>query len=291
VASAIPSEKGLTAMSWPFSTKEKSLTMLWKVTKGDQVSYLAGTVHFFPYSFRHSMKALMRQVDRVAVEGPLDEASMARVVEHGTQGDPRLLLEALDGATVEKIERLMGCSGKTGSVAKSPLVLLVNQRPPQTLAERFEGMRPWMAFFQIWQQFIRPRGWTYSMDLDAYQIAGKLGKKIVFLENIEEQLEALDGIPLERIVSFLKGMDQWESHLEQHVSYYLRGELDQWPFMTLGFPTRCASVLDRRDPILLERLLPLLEKGKSFILVGIPHVRTLKPLLIQEGYEVRQQLP
>ena len=290
MASAIPSEKGLTAMSWPFSTKEKSLTMLWKVTKGDQVSYLAGTVHFFPYSFRHAMKALMQQVDRVAVEGPLDEASMARVVEHGTQGDPRPLLEGLDSVTKEKIEQLMGCSGK-GSGVKSPLLILLNPKPPCTLIERLHGMRPWMAFFQIWHQFIRRRGWTYSMDMDAYQIAGKLGKEIVFLESIEEQLEALDGIPLARIVSFLRDMDQWESHLEQHVSYYLKGNLEEWPFMTIGFPTRCASVLDKRDPILFKRILPLLNKGKSFILIGIPHVRTLKPLLIQEGYEVRQQLP
>jgi uncharacterized protein YbaP (TraB family) len=277
-------------MSWPFSTKEKNLTMLWEVTKGEQVSYLAGTVHFFPYSFRHSMKALMRQVDRVAVEGPLDEASMARVVEHGSQGDPRPLLEALDSVAKEKIEQLMGCSGK-GSAVKSPLLILVNPKPPQSLVERLQGMRPWMAFFQIWLQFIRQRGWNYSMDMDAYQIAGKLGKEIIFLESIEEQLEALDGIPLERIVSFLKGVEQWESHLEQHVRYYLGGDLDQWPLMTLGFPTRCASVLDKRDPILFQRILPLLKKGKSFILVGIPHVRTIKPLLIKEGYEVRQQLP
>ena len=129
------------------------------------------------------------------------------------------------------------------------------------------------------------------MDLDAYQLAGKLGKEIVFLESIEEQLEALDGIPVERIVAFLKEVDQWSSHLEQHVSHYLKGDLDQWPSMTIGFPTRCASVLDKRDPILYERILPLLEKGKSCIFVGIPHVRAIKPLLIDEGYQVRQRLP
>jgi len=245
--------------------------MLWEVTRSEKLSYLAGTVHFFPYSFRRSMKALMRPLETVAVEGPLDEASMARVVEHGSQGDPRSLLEALDSKTTEKIEHLMGCSGK-GSSVKSPLLILMNPKPPQTLAERLQGMRPWMAFFQIWLQFIRRRGWTYSMDLDAYQLAGKLGKEIVFLESIEEQLEALDGIPVERIVAFLK-------------------EVDQWPSMTIGFPTRCASVLDKRDPILYERILPLLEKGKSCIFVGIPHVRAIKPLLIDEGYQVRQRLP
>jgi len=277
-------------MKWPFSTKEKNLTMLWEVTKKEERSYLAGTVHFFPYSFRQSMKALIRQVNRVAVEGPLDEESMARVVEHGFHGDPQPLLEALDTVTKEKIERLMGCPGKGGSGAKSPLLILMNPKPPQSLAERLQGMRPWMAFFQIWLQFIRQRGWNFSMDMDAYQIAGKLGKEIVFLESIEEQLEALDGIPLERIVSFLKSMDHWESHLEQHVSYYLKGNLDHWPSMTIGFPTRCASVLDKRDPILFDRILPLLEKGKSCIFVGIPHVRAIKPLLVKEGYEVRQQL-
>jgi hypothetical protein len=277
-------------MRWSLSTKEKNLTMLWEVTRSEKLSYLAGTVHFFPYSFRRSMKALMRPLETVAVEGPLDEASMARVVEHGSQGDPRSLLEALDSKTTEKIEQLMGCSGK-GSSVKSPLLILMNPKPPQTLAERLQGMRPWMAFFQIWLQFIRRRGWTYSMDLDAYQLAGKLGKEIVFLESIEEQLEALDGIPLERIVAFLKEVDQWSSHLEQHVSHYLKGDLDQWPSMTIGFPTRCASVLDKRDPILYERILPLLEKGKSCIFVGIPHVRAIKPLLIDEGYQVRQRLP
>ena len=70
--------------------------------------------------------------------------------------------------------------------------------------------------------------------------------------------------------------------------YYLKGDLDQWPFMTIGFPTRCASVLDKRDPILFERMLPLIEKGKSCIFVGIPHVRTIKPLLVKKGYEVEQ---
>ncbi len=277
-------------MKWPFSTKEKNLTMLWEVTKKEKLSYLAGTVHFFPYSFRQSMRTLIRRVQRVAVEGPLDEMSMARVVEHGSHGDPGPLLEALDSVTKERIERLMGCSGKDGSGTKSPLLILMNPKPPQSLAERLQGMRPWMAFFQIWLQFIRQRGWNFSMDMDAYQIAGKLGKEIVFLESIEEQLEALDGIPLERIVSFLKDMDHWESHLEQHVSYYLKGNLDQWPFMTIGFPTRCASVLDKRDPILFDRILPLLEKGKSCIFVGIPHVRAIKPLLVKKGYEVRQQL-
>jgi len=61
--------------------------------------------------------------------------------------------------------------------------------------------------------------------------------------------------------------------------------------MTIGFPTRCASVLDKRDPLLFERILPLIEKGKSCIFVGIPHVRAIRPLLLKEGYEVRQQFP
>jgi uncharacterized protein YbaP (TraB family) len=264
--------------------------MLWKVQRGERESFLAGTVHFFPFSFRKSMKAVIRRVESVAVEGPLDEKSMARVVEHGSHGDPRPLLEALDRATLDKVSQLMGCSGRSSSL-KTPLLLLMDPKRPQNLAERLQGMRPWMAFFQIWQQYIRQRGWHYSMDLEAYQLADKLGKDIVFLESIDEQLEALDGIPLERIVAFLKDMDHWGSHLEQHVSYYLKGDLDQWPFMTIGFPTRCASVLDKRDPILFDRILPLIDKGKSCIFVGIPHVRAIKPLLVKEGYEVRQQLP
>jgi uncharacterized protein YbaP (TraB family) len=158
-----------------------------------------------------------------------------------------------------------------GRVAASKaLFLLVTPKPSHTLAERLEGMRPWMAFFQIWLQFIRQRGWHYSMDLDAYHLAGKLGKEIVFLESIEEQLEALDGIPLERMVAFLKDMDHWDSQLEQHVRYYLKGDLDQWPSMTIGFPTRCASILDKRDPILFKRILPFIREGEELHFCGDP---------------------
>ena len=54
------------------------------------------------------------------------------------------------------------------------------------------NVRPWMALFAAWTAFLN---WSHSMDMEAFQIAGKLGKRIEYLETIADQLATLDGIP------------------------------------------------------------------------------------------------
>ena len=65
-------------------------------------------------------------------------------------------------------------------------------------------VRPWMAFFSVWSALLN---WKYSMDVEAYHTAQKLGKKIGFLETIEDQLAALDGVPFERFVNYLNHIE------------------------------------------------------------------------------------
>jgi uncharacterized protein YbaP (TraB family) len=126
------------------------------------------------------------------------------------------------------------------------------------------------------------------MDLDAFHIAGKLAKPVFFLESIQEQLRALEGIPLERIIAFFKDIKNWDLYIEQHIRFYLKGDLDGWPGATMGFPTRCASILDQRDPILFERMRGPLAEGNTAVFVGIPHVRAIRPLLVEDGFQLEQ---
>lgn len=270
------------------SRKEKRLSMLWRVEKGGRLSYMVGTVHFFPFSFRDSLRRLIGSVDTVLLEGPLDAGSMEDVVKRGSGGDAGLLLQALDAKTIRKINRELGYfSDRSRSVGVQIGLLGGDAWDP--FSSQIRGLTPWMAFFQSWFQFLGQRGWRYSMDLDAYEIARDAGKEVVFLETIEEQIQALEGIPLERIVAFLKEVDKWSGYAREHVRFYLRGDLDGWPGATMGFPTRCEAILDRRDPVLFERMKVYMERGRAVAFVGVPHVRGIRPLFLQAGFELVQE--
>jgi len=126
------------------------------------------------------------------------------------------------------------------------------------------------------------------MDVDALTIAQQLGKDIHFLEQIEEQLEALDSIPLARIVQFLKKIRHWNTYAGVYVKYYLKGDLEHLMSVAKDFPSRCESVIDKRDHVLYERMRVFFEKGNAIAFVGAPHVKEIKKMLFRDGYEVAQ---
>ncbi len=270
-----------------FGSRERDLSMLWSVKKGRASSYLVGTVHFFPFSFRKAITRLIRDVGAVFVEGPLDPRSMESVLARGRQGEEGVLLEALDHSTIRKINRVLGYSA-CDACSISPYMDLFQRKGSDPFSAQIQGLRPWMGFFQTWVQFLKKRGWKYSMDMDAYEIGKALGKRVSFLETIEEQIAALDRIPLERIVAFFKAVEQWERFIKQHVKYYLKGDLEAWPSATVAFPTRCDVIVDKRDPVLFKRMKGAMAEGGVAVFIGIPHVVTVKRLLEEEGFEVQQ---
>ena len=55
-------------------------------------------------------------------------------------------------------------------------------------------------------------------------MAEELGKKIIFLETIEEQINVLENLSRDRIMDFLKAVDQWHTLAQDYVTYYLAGD-------------------------------------------------------------------
>src|SRR3970040_456024 len=147
-----------------------------------------------------------------------------------------------------------------------------------------------MAFVHIWTELRTRDGWIYSMDLDAARIAAGLGKDVRYLETIEEQIETLERVPLQRWVDFLKRAD-WDAYRRDYVRGFLEGDLAALTSRAQGFPTFCAPVIEQRDPVLLERMLPFLERGNAAAFVGITHCRGLIALLQARGYRVTQGRP
>ena len=269
-----------------FWWKEKPLRTIWRVEKEGRFSYLVGTSHFCPYRFEKALTHIVQGVEMVLFEGPLDKASMSRVVEYGRQGaDSPSLYEALDAAAIKEINRELKAQGSAGATLSSYLDIL---QPAHSdyLEAHTRGMRPWMAFFTIWSALLN---WKYSMDVDAFQIAQKLGKKIDYLETIADQLSALDGIPFDRIVNYLNHIDRWKEYKELYMRSFTKGDMEKFASMTGEFPTRCDSIIANRDPVFFKRMKDFFEKEKTAAFVGVAHLPGISKLFLKEGYRVSQE--
>lgn len=265
--------------------KERRLRTVWKVEKKHHSSFLVGTAHFAPYSFKKSLTKLIQGVDTVLFEGPLDQESMARVVEYGQKGENSpSLYEALDPEAIKQINRqlsvLSGPSTTTGSYLD-----LIHRTGSDPLERLVHGVRPWMGFFTIWSAFLN---WRHSMDVEAFRIAQKLGKKIRYLETIEDQLAALDGIPFERIVKYLNDVKHWGGHKKAFMRAFLGGDTHKFFSMTGEFPTRCESIIAKRDPIFFERMKAHFEENRTTAFVGVAHIPGIQKMFLGEGYRVIQ---
>jgi hypothetical protein len=269
-------------------SREKELKMVRKVRKGARRSFLVGTAHFFPYSFRASLSRYVKIAHTVLFEGPLDEEHMAEVVNAGYEEDnTKNILDGLDRRSIDRI------TGELDSPGRDRFPFLFLHERPSAAKDRvyamWKGMKPWMAFFAIWSKFLEKKGWRYSVDLEAYNIAVQMGKRIVFLETIEEQIEVLESLSHEKIVDFLKRVDRWDAYAQQYLECYLDGDLERLWSMRGVFPTRHRSVIDRRDWIFCERMLPYLEEGDAVVFVGAPHISGISEMLHADGYQIESQ--
>lgn len=271
---------------------EKKLRMVWRIEQGRSKSFLVGTAHFFPYSFRKSLICLIEKTDSTLFEGPLDEGNMEAVRAYGLKGwSGPSLYEALHPRVIRMIDgevrnRAHGAEGLLG-----PYTELFQPKDQELLTSEIDGLRPWMAFFKLWSQFLIHRGWKYSVDLEALAVARELGKKVVFLETIEEQLAALDGIPFDRIVNYVNDFGIWGKYSRRHRRQYLKGSLDGLLNTTSKFPSRCASIVDQRDPVLYRRMKPYLDEGNAGIFLGTTHIPGVTRLLEDNGFTVSQYTP
>jgi uncharacterized protein YbaP (TraB family) len=268
-------------------SKERDLRMIWEVEREGRRSRLVGTAHFFPYHFKGSLRRYIEQAEAVLLEGPLDEAATKRTAERGSEGgEGSSLYDALDTATIRKLNREL--RGPSPPLSSQRLYQdLFGDGAEESLRVKIKGLKPWMAFFRIWSHYLTTRGWNYSTDLDALTIANEMGKDAHFLETIEEQIDALEAIPLERFVDFLKRLER-EGYRRDYVRCYLRGDLERLMAVAeaRGFPTFCEPIVGRRDPILWARMRPFFEKGNAIAFVGVVHCRGIKALLLREGYRM-----
>jgi uncharacterized protein YbaP (TraB family) len=271
-----------------FPWKEKRLRTVWRVGKNSTFSFLVGTAHFSPISFRTALTKLVQGSETVLFEGPLDQESMAGVARYGSRGeDTPSVYEALDPAVIREINRQLADRSGRATMAGSFLDL-INVKTSGFLEQHARGVRPWMAFFTTWSAFLN---WKHSMDVEAFHIARTLGREIAYLETIEDQLNALDGIPFERIVNYFNRFQQWSTHRERFSKIFLEGNLQNTLSVTGEFPTRCESIIGKRDPIFFQGIKASFEKGRTTAFVGVGHIPGIRKMFLEEGYRITQEEP
>lgn len=268
--------------------KEKRLQTVWRVEKNCRVSFLVGTAHFSPISFRKALTSLVQRSETVLFEGPLDKESMAVVARYGSRGkDTPSVYDALDPAVIREINRRLADRSGRATMVDS-FLNLINVKTSGFLEEHARGVRPWMAFFTTWSAFLN---WKHSMDVEAFHIARELGKEIGYLETIKDQLNALDGIPFDRIVNYFNRFQHWSAHRERFSKIFLEGNLQNYLSVTGEFPTRCESIIGNRDPIFFQGIKTAFEKGRTTAFVGVGHIPGIRNMFLDEGYRVIQEEP
>ncbi len=258
--------------------------MVWRVEKNGRLSHFVGTAHFFPYSLCSPLKRLVRDVSTVMFEGPLDEASFEKIAEHGRHGgNNQAFLDLLTSETIAAIDCILRERDGRGRTGDTWLLSLHENRP--IYFDSFtRGVRPWAAFFAIWRTYL---DWNHSVDMEAYRIARAAGKKLCFLETLEEQLAVLDKIPLDRLARQLNDVANWPDYKKNYVKMYLDGDLDNIMELTARFAAR-GPALAARDRILFERMRQVFDCEDALAFVGFPHVPGVTKLFRDAGYAVMQ---
>ena len=243
-------------------------------------STLIGAAHFFPRHFRRDLRRRMRDARIVLLEGPLDEAATRKVIDAGRgTGGSAVYLSAKD-----TIDARLGIYSAPLDVHQL-LKDLVFGRQEQWLEEELRALKPWAAFFGIWARFRERQGWTHSVDLDAARIAADIGKEVCYLEAIEEQIAALEAVPLERIVHFMH--EDWPAYCAAYERHYLAGDCEALAAAAQAFPTYCEPVIGRRDGVLAERMAPELDAGGACVIIGVAHCRGVLARLRGQGFEIK----
>ncbi|MCX8026470.1 MAG: TraB/GumN family protein [Thermodesulfovibrionales bacterium] len=274
---------------WGLLRGHKEIKTMWQVSTGKSISYLIGSTHMFCYSFIPFLQEIIKRVDTVVVEGPLDKERMQDVINSGLRNTRVSLHDFIDNQTIELLaETYTNASFKnTASMDKESTYFFLKQCYISYIKDILKAHSHWMSFFSLWYMFLDQYKWQHSMDIDAMRLAQRHGKNARYLETIDEQINAMEGIPVERIVRFLKKADQWEGHIERFQRLYLKGSMDELLKQTSEFPSRCESIIDNRDPVMFERMMPYIEKGKTLILVGIGHIPGILDRLIKAGITIR----
>ena len=262
--------------------------LLWRIDKpGVAPSYVFGTLHSAD--------------PRVTTLAPPVAQAFARSRTFATEvylsdvADARFF-EAMQFEDSRRLEPMLGADG----YARLKLALGDTAPPEDVLART----KPWAALLRVTAP--NPPADGATLDAELVAIARTRRMTILGLEWLDEQIAALDDIPLDTQLALLRhAIDDHAglaAQLEPTIQAWLKRDLVALshinraaeahdPELATHYAVLTRRIVDNRSVVMAYRLFLPLRAGKVFVAVGALHLygeQGLLALLRQQGYQVRR---
>ena len=258
--------------------------LLWKISKAGKDSYLFGTMHV-PDS---EVTTLPAPVDRALRE------SEQFVME--ALPDPQHILQ-LQGMMFFADGDLLSDHVDAPIFARATEILSAYQLPPQAVAM----LKPWAAFLTMSSS---PPGPGEVQDLVLLSAANENGAEVAGLETLMEQASLFDRLTLAEQVKLLTDTvchyDLTEESFAALKSLYLKQDLGgmyrySWRYTfkkgEVFYEQLTQALIADRNITMVERMQPMLARGKAFIAIGALHLTGAEgvlALLEKQGYRLQR---
>lgn len=280
----------LGCIGWVKSVKAQQKGLLWEIS-GNQLkekSYLYGTMHVqdervfnFPNSFRQafdSTKTFAMELDLEKASNPANAMSLMKYV---MMTDGRTLSDLVSKKDYKVLDKFFTEQG-------TPLAMMGMMKPFFLLAI-VEKAKP------------KPEG-TKTEALDQYlaSLAKNVDKPIIGLETVEEQMSAIEVIPIEdqakqlvNAVKSAKKMKKENQTEDELMKYYLAGDLDKlMEISKKGELSELAQqkLIVNRNINMADRIDQHIKEKSAFVAIGALHLPGEKgviKLLEQKGYTLK----
>lgn len=259
--------------------------LFWQVDKGQDTSrpsYLLGTIHSEDPRVTRLSPAVSKAL----------EASTTFIMEVDLDGSAAMaMLQAMRLPPGQRLEALIGTPRY-----EKVLPLMTPRGMPDAV---LQTMQPWVVFTTL---STPPQETGLFMDAVLQARAARLGKPVVGLETVQEQLAVFTELTLAEqkalIDEALAEAGNLEQELEKLLQAYVAGDLDRihrigQEDLHMSDPALedklVHGLLQARNTRMLERAQPYLQRGGAFIAVGALHLPGddgLIALLRQAGYRL-----
>jgi uncharacterized protein len=265
-------------------------TSVWRLSKGAQQLYIAGTVHLLPpeqFPLPQAFDIAYQQADIVVFETDIRELETPDgnrlLMQHARYQDGRTLRQVLSAKTYRKLAQF-------ASVQGVDLATLDSFKPDFVL----------LTLMQIALQKAGMAG--EGVDMYYFKQAMADTKPLLFLETVEQQLTMLLNASAAHEEVFvrqnLQQLSDLEQQLNQIISAWRRGDANALSKLAMAF-TDTAEGKAFYDVLLVQRnknWLPQIEQMLTtpeveLVLVGALHLAgddNVLQLLQQQGYQLTQ---
>lgn len=258
---------------------------LWEVTDGTNTVHLLGSIHLLrpeAYPLDPAIYRVFDAADVVAFE--LDFAEVAEaglaMMQRGMLEGGQTIAEVLPDDLLEELER-------RATELQLPVAMV-------------HAMKPWLTSLTLSTLFLQQAGFDAAagVDMHFHERAAGTGKRIIGLETIDDQLDALDGLSDDAQTALLRStlaeLDSSAVMLDKTTALWQRGDAEALAAMNTesmrGQPELVERLLDQRNRRWVPQIESLLRGGEpAMVIVGVAHLvgeGSVVELLRERGYRI-----